>query len=91
VRVDVAARANGTFPVLIEVLSPLGVPVIEATTLTARANSVTGLGRLVAVGLVLVLLSWWYSHLRKRQRERRLALLSGSVDSHPATSRTPDT
>ena len=91
VRVDVAARANGTFPVLVEVLSPLGVPVIEATTLTARANSVTGLGRLVALGLVLVLLSWWYSHLSKRHRERRLAQLTGSVDAHPAASRSLDT
>lgn len=91
VRVDVAARANGTFPVLVEVLSPGGVPVIEATTVTARANSVTGLGRLVAVGLILVLLSWWYSHLRKRRRERISTTVASSVQAHPSGSRPSDT
>ncbi|MEY2973902.1 MAG: hypothetical protein RIR49_322 [Actinomycetota bacterium] len=65
VRVDVTARTNGTFPVAVEILSPAGNRLIEPVTLTARVNSVSGLGRLVAVGLVLVLLSWWYSHLRR--------------------------
>jgi hypothetical protein len=47
---------------------------------------VTGLGRSVAVGLVLVLLSWWLSHLR-RTRASRLALrLDASVDAHPSNS-----
>ena len=87
VRVDVAARANGTFPVLVEVLSPLGRPVVEATTVTARANSVTGLGRLVAVGLILVLLSWWYSHLRRDRRQRAME----PTEEHPAGSASDDT
>ena len=87
VRVGVAARANGTFPVLVEVLSPLGRPVVEATTVTARANSVTGLGRLVAVGLILVLLSWWYSHLRRDRRQRAME----PTEEHPAGSASDDT
>ena len=91
VRVEVAARANGTFPVLVEVLSPRGVPVVEATTVTARANSVTGIGRLVAVGLVLVLLSWWYSHLRKGRRDRVDRLLDDAISEHPSASRSSDT
>jgi hypothetical protein len=65
VRIDVTARTNGTFPVSVEVISPAGNAVTEPVSITARVNSVSGLGRLVAVGLVLVLLSWWYSHLRR--------------------------
>jgi hypothetical protein len=91
VRVEVAARANGTFPVLVEVLSPRGLPVVEATTVTARANSVTGLGRLVAVGLVLVLLSWWYSHLRKGRRSDVDRLLDDAISENPSASRSSDT
>ena len=65
VRIGVTARTNGTFPVGVEILSPAGNPLIEPLSLTARVNSVSGLGRLVAVGLVLVLSSWWYSHFRR--------------------------
>lgn len=73
VRIDVTSRTNGRFPVSVEVTSPAGNPVTEPVTISARVNSVSGLGRLVAVGLVLVLSSWWYSHLRRSRTRRGLA------------------
>ena len=85
-RIEVSAIGTGTFPILVEILSPTGTRIGPETTLTARSNSVTGLGRSVAVGLVLVLLSWWLSHLR-RARASRLALrLDASVGAHPSNS-----
>ncbi len=85
-RIEVSAIGTGTFPILVEILSPTGTRIGPEITLTARSNSVTGLGRSVAVGLVLVLLSWWLSHLR-RTRASRLALrLDASVDAHPSNS-----
>ena len=79
VRIDVTTRTNGTFPVSVEVTSPAGNPVTEPVAITARVNSVSGLGRLVAVGLVLVLSSWWYSHLRSSRASRQSADTDGDT------------
>ena len=93
VRIDVTTRTNGTFPVSVEVTSPAGNPVTEPVAITARVNSVSGLGRLVAVGLVLVLSSWWYSHLRNSRASRQSADIDGDTprSSATATRRSPTT
>ena len=36
--------------------------------LTARVNALAGLGQVVTGGAVLVLVSWWYGHFRRRRR-----------------------
>ncbi len=85
-RIEVSAIGTGTFPILVEVLSPTGTRLGPEVTLTARSNSVTGLGRSVAVGLVLVLLSWWLSHLRRARSERVALRLDASVGAHPSNA-----
>jgi len=72
VQVPVEARSNGSFDVEVEVLSPAGTPVVSGVTIVAKAMTLSGFGRLVGFGLILVLISWWVSHLR-RQRQCKVA------------------
>lgn len=83
--VAVEARSNGTFSVEVDVLAPDGAPLTPPLILTARVTRVTGLSQVVTGGAALVLVSWWYSHLR-RNRRRRL----GAVDEDEATVSTFD-
>lgn len=74
--VAVEARSNGTFSVEVDVLAPDGAPLTPPVILTARVTRVTGLSQVVTGGAALVLVSWWYSHLR-RNRRRRLGAVAG--------------
>jgi hypothetical protein len=71
VNVPVIARSNGTSAVTVEVLTPppSSVPLTEPVTLTSRVNSLTGLGQVLTAGLLLILLTWWFSHWRAKRRE----------------------
>jgi hypothetical protein len=80
VSVPVETLSNGVFPVTVEVLTPAGNRLTDPIELTARVNSLTGLGRVFTVGGLLVLLSWWFSYLR-RGRQQRIATSSAR---HPA-------
>lgn len=75
-QIPVEARANGSFEVEVEVLSPTKTPVVDGVTITAKAMTLSGFGRLVGFGLILVLLSWWISHLRQQRRRTQQGLLS---------------
>lgn len=68
--VPVEARTNGEFPVDVQIVTPANekVAVTEPVQLSARVNALTGLGQLATGAFVLVLLSWWVQHLRKRRR-----------------------
>lgn len=77
--VDLAVRtlSNGTFGVQLELRTPIGDTTIGAPLqLTARVNALTGLGQVLTGGALIVLGSWWFTHLRKRGRKR---------DAPPAT------
>src|SRR5690606_2712423 len=69
-RVPVEARTNGEFPVDIKIVTPSNenVAITEPVQLSARVNALTGLGQLATGAFVIVLLSWWVQHLRKRRR-----------------------
>jgi hypothetical protein len=69
--VEVAVRtlSNGTFAVQMELRTPFGAQLIsDQLLLTARVNALTGLGQVLTGGAVVVLASWWLSHIRKRRR-----------------------
>jgi len=84
VSVPVTARSNGVFPVQVEVLTPAGNRLAGPVELTARVNTLAGLGRVVTVGALLVLASWWFSYFRRRRRTQREADIEAAHDRHPA-------
>jgi hypothetical protein len=87
VDVDVTSLTNGTFPVAVEVFTPLGGQVGEAVPLTARVNAISGLGKLLTGGAVLVLATWWLSHFRRRRRARLERASVASRELHPSRGR----
>jgi hypothetical protein len=79
--VPVEAEANGTSSINLVVSTPAGEPLGEPVTLTARVTALTGLGQVLTGGLVLVLLTWWFTHWRNR---RRGALANDGRERHPS-------
>ncbi len=80
--VDLAVRtlSNGTFGVQLELRTPVGEQLIgQPLQLTARVNALTGLGQVLTGGAVVVLASWWFSHIRKRRRTREEVLTDHSA------------
>lgn len=67
--VPVEARSNGTSSITLTVTTPAGETIAEPVTLTSRVTGFTGLGQLLTGGLILVLLTWWFSHWRARRRD----------------------
>ncbi len=67
IQVPVRARSNGTSPVSIQLLTPIGEPLGDPVALTARVNSLTGLGQVLTGGLLLMLGTWWFANWRKRR------------------------
>ena len=49
------------------------------------SNNLTGLGRVVTVGLLLVLATWWLTYFKRRRRQRHVERVADSVSRHPAT------
>ena len=73
-RVAVKARANGTFPLTITIMTPDGdVAVAPPTELTVHATTLSGFGVVLSVGALLVLASWWVRHLRRNRRQKAVA------------------
>lgn len=66
--VPVRARANGTSLVTVEILTPVDQPLTEPVMVTSRVNALTGLGQVLTGGLIVVLLSWWFSHWRSKRK-----------------------
>jgi hypothetical protein len=71
VTIRVRARSNGTSSVAMALTTPAGGQLGEPVILTARVNSLTGLSQVLTGGALLVLATWWFTHLRQRRRERR--------------------
>jgi hypothetical protein len=80
VTVPVQARANGTAPITVQLLTPTGQTLGEQIDLTSRVTAFTGLGQVLTAGLLLVLLSWWFAHWRARRRE----LINDVRERHPS-------
>ncbi len=90
VDIPVEARSNGVFPVVVELRTPAGTPIIDPIELTARVSTLTGLGRLVTVGALLVLATWWFSYFRRRRIERREVAIVEAQERHPAMAPEPE-
>jgi hypothetical protein len=92
VSIPVEARSNGTFPVALEVLTPVGDELLgPRVVFTARVTALAGLGQVITVGALLVLVTWWVHHLRVRHRQRRAGLAEPSTRRHPATKAASST
>jgi hypothetical protein len=91
VEVDVTALSNGTFPVAVEVFTPLGGAVGQPVPLTARVNAISGLGKVLTGGALLVLLTWWLSHFRRRRRMRLERASTVARRGHPSNGRAVPT
>ena len=90
VLIPVEARGNGTSSVEIQLLTPVfGQRIGPSTFLTARVNALTGLGQVITGGALLVLITWWFSHLRSRRRSRLGTPAAGALDEH-AVAVSPD-
>ena len=73
VTIPIEARSNGTSEVTVEVLTPSGSVIGEPIVLTARVNTSSGLGQLLTGAALLVLATWWFSHFRRKRRQRHSA------------------
>jgi hypothetical protein len=81
-RITVKARANGTFPLTVTIMTPTGdVAVAPSTELTVHATTLSGFGVVLTVGALLVLATWWVRHLR---RSRRVKAVARGVQHHPS-------
>jgi Family of unknown function (DUF6049) len=69
--VPVEARSQGTFTIEVDVLAPDGHRLTPPVVLKGRVSHVSGLSQVVTGGAALVLVSWWYTHLRRRRAERQ--------------------
>jgi hypothetical protein len=64
---DVAARASGTFPVLVTLSSPDGRLDLQRSRYTVRSSVVSGVGLFLTLGAALFLAAWWFLDWRRRR------------------------
>jgi hypothetical protein len=81
VTIPIEARSNGRSEVVVEVHTPSGAVIGEPIVLTARVNALSGLGQLLTGAALLVLVTWWISHFRRKRRQRHSA---PSRNGHPS-------
>jgi hypothetical protein len=85
VPVDIVARSNGVSPMSVVIRTPFGGQLTDPVVLTARVNNLTGLGRVVTVGLLIVLATWWLTYFKRRRHQVHEERVADSVGRHPAT------
>jgi hypothetical protein len=88
VRVRAEARSNGKSSVFLRVFTPAqpGSQVVPEVVLTARVNSLAGVGQLLLGAGVLVVMAWWLRHWRAA---RRRAQADEVAPRHPAARPAP--
>ncbi|MDQ1402518.1 MAG: hypothetical protein QOG03_834 [Actinomycetota bacterium] len=75
-RVPVAARASGTFPLAIRLVSPDGRLIVGESRFTVRSSAFSGIGAVLSIGAILFLVAWWVTHIVRRRHDRRLLPVS---------------
>ena len=88
VRVRAEARSNGKSSVFLRVFTPAqpGRQVVPEVVLTARVNSLAGVGQLLLGAGVLVVMAWWLRHWRAA---RRRSQADEVAPRHPAAGAGP--
>ncbi len=85
VRAKAVARSNGRSSIFLRLLTPepsgTNQAVAPEVVLTARVQSLAGIGQLLLGTLVLVVLAWWLRHWRDARRQ---AALATNTQHHPA-------
>ncbi|MFZ4719768.1 MAG: DUF6049 family protein [Ilumatobacteraceae bacterium] len=85
VSVDVEARSNGESSATLEVFTPTGDVLLgDPVVLSANVTTLTGVGYLLTGAALLVLLTWWFRHIRRNRRGRQAA---AAAVRHPALQR----
>jgi len=75
--VPVEARATGSVPVFVDVLSVDGAVPLDTRRLNVRSTAVSGVGLVLSLGAVVVLGTWWIRHTRATRRERAASGTAG--------------
>jgi len=81
VPVEIVARSNGVSPMSVLIRTPFGGQITDPVVLTARVNNLTGLGRVVTVGLLIVLATWWLTYFKRRRRQNHEKVLDCPLSS----------
>ena len=69
--VDVVALSNGLFPVEIRIFTADGLSQLgKKVEVSARVNAIAGLGQVVSVVALLLLVTWWVAHIRRKYRKQ---------------------
>ena len=90
VEIPVEARSNGTFTIEVDVLAPDRAPLSDPIILKARVTRLTGLSQVITGTAALVLVSWWYSHIRRSRRRRIAAREAGAPTGDTMAAVSPD-
>lgn len=69
VQIKVKARASGSFPVSIEILSPKESISVAKQSATVRSTVVSGSGVAIAIASTAFLALWWISHWRRSKKK----------------------
>ena len=77
--IDVRARASGSFPLEVEVLSPDGAILLATIDFSVQSTAVSGVGVVLSAGAAMFLLVWWARHWRRTRRSGKLV-----ASTHPA-------
>ena len=67
--IPVEARTNGTTSIELRIVTPLGSPLTEPVQISARVQALSGVAQLATAVLIILLLTWWFSHWRARRRD----------------------
>ncbi len=89
VDVDVEALSNGKSSVFLRIYAPAenrDVELVPEVVLTARVNSLAGLGQLITGAGLLLVVTWWAHHARSN---RRKAFATRYQSRHPSGRREP--
>ncbi len=69
--VDVVALSNGLFPVEIRIFTADGLSQLgKKVEVSARVNAIAGLGQVVSGVALLLLVTWWVAHIRRKYRKQ---------------------